>query len=144
MRRHHITTPRLCRVWDLLSVFCMWWWSGIGCRGLGLSMVAVEMCTSGFGVSHLCMLVFLVWQVFYGRSEPTYILNNHQPMVPYRYPPPQGGEMVRQLQAYPRDVTPPRYRTKALVGPQNGAVSRIMHQSPVCSCCCLPLLPRPS
>jgi len=69
-------------------------------------------------------------EVFYGRSEPTFILNNQQPMIPHRYPPPHRGEMVRPLQDYPQDLPPPGYRTKALVGPQNGAVSRIMHQSP--------------
>lgn len=93
---------------------------------------------------HTCVWssFLFVWQVFYGHSEPTFILNNQQPLVPHRYPPPHRGEMVRPLQDYPQDMPPPGYRTKALVGPQNGAVSRIMHQSPVCSCC-LPPLPLP-
>lgn len=55
--------------WDLFSVFLVLFicWlllmlsssSGIGCWG-GVLMVVVKMCTSGSGVSHLCLVVFLV------------------------------------------------------------------------------------
>ena len=53
--------------WDLFSVFWSYLFAGCWCcrrrcqgSGVGVLMVAVKMCTSGSGVSHLCLTVFLV------------------------------------------------------------------------------------
>ena len=66
-------------------------------------------------------------QVFYGHNEPTYLLPT-DPLLEARRNPYTDLDVSRRT--YPsmaRDLTPPRFRTRALVAPQSNAVTTIHH-----------------